>query len=105
MLVEAMLEDLGCVSIGVARTVPDAVASVETLEFDLALLDVNLAGQRVFPVAEALMAKGLPFIFSSGYGANAIPEEFRGAPLIPKPFTLEELEAAIAAALGDQIPA
>lgn len=95
MMVEGMLADIGCEVCGFARSVPEALEIVETLPMDIALLDVNLAGQRVFPVAEALSLKNIPFIFSSGYGAAGVPEEYRSAPVIPKPFRLEELEAAV----------
>lgn len=94
-MVEGMLADIGCEACGLARSVPEALEIVETLPMDVALLDVNLAGQRVFPVAEALSLKNIPFIFSSGYGAAGVPEEYRSAPVIPKPFRLEELEAAV----------
>src|SRR5262245_21302569 len=91
MMIDGYLEDLGCTVAATARTVPEAVNAAETLSIQLALLDVNLAGKPVFPAAEALAAKGVPFIFSSGYGSSAVPEQFRAAPVIPKPFRIEEL--------------
>lgn len=63
--------------------------------FDLAILDVNLEGQEIFPVAEILAERNLPFIFVTGYGAAGLPEHFRGRPTLQKPFQSEKLEAAL----------
>ena len=60
--------------------------------FDLALLDVNLAGEVVFPVARILRERRIPFLFSTGYGAAPLEEEFRNAPAIGKPFSIEQLD-------------
>jgi len=95
MLVEAMLSDLGCDMRGLSRSVPEAIEAIGTLQMDVALLDVNLAGQQVFPVADILIQREIPIIFSSGYGTTGVPEQDRTAPVIPKPFTLQELEAAL----------
>lgn len=99
MLVEGMLEDLECQVVHTAGSVPDAIEAVRTLAFDLAVLDVNLAGKQVFPVAEELAAKSIPFIISSGYGSSVVPDQFKAAPVIPKPFRIDDLEAAIATAV------
>lgn len=95
MMIETMLEELGCIVTGSAKSVPVALSAVETVPFDLALLDVNLEGVKVFPVAEAIAEKGLPFIISSGYGREGVPDALRHVPIIPKPFRLEELDEAI----------
>jgi len=100
MMIESMLEELGCTVSGSARSVPEALAALEDIAFDVALLDLNLAGVKVFPVADALAAKGLPFIISSGYDASAIPEVYRHVPTVPKPFRIEELDAAIRKAVS-----
>ncbi len=100
MMIESMLEELGCTMSGTAHSVPEALAALETIAFDVALLDLNLSGTKVFPVADALTAKGMPFIISSGYDSSAIPENFRHVPTVPKPFRIEELDAAIRKAVA-----
>lgn len=95
LLIEGMLDELGCSVVGTAGTVSQAIDFIEKHDFDLAFLDVNLAGKQVFPVAATLREQRRPFIFSSGYGRDGIPEEFSDAPVIPKPFRIEELDAAI----------
>ncbi|MCK1475983.1 response regulator [Bradyrhizobium sp. 197] len=99
MLVEDMLTDLGCTVAGHAGSVPEALEEARAGEFDVALLDVSLDGTNVFPVAEALSAQGIPFAFASGYGRTSLPEAFRTTPAVPKPFQIEELSAALTAAL------
>jgi CheY-like chemotaxis protein len=81
------LEELGAEVIGPAGTVEEALQLVESegSRVDGAVLDINLHGKRVFPVAHALAALGVPFIFTTGYDAIAIPEVFRGVPRCEKP--------------------
>ena len=81
------------------RTQPSSLASSEA-EIDAALLDINLAGQPVFAIADALRAKGVPMIFSTGYGESGLREVDRGAPVLQKPFRAAELEAALNKALA-----
>lgn len=99
MLVEDMLTDLGCVVVGVAGSVAKGLAVVgsEEVSFDGAVLDVNLGGEKVFPVADALAARGVPFVFATGYGAAGVAGRYAKAPVIAKPFGLPDLEAALAA--------
>lgn len=88
MLLETILEDMGATPVGPMSSVEEGLAAVrDTAELDAALLDVNVAGTPVFPVAEALAARGVPFVFSTGYGEGGLPEEWRGRPVIQKPFT------------------
>lgn len=96
MLLETILHDLGCDVVGPVSNIGDglrAVAGETTL--DAAVLDVNVAGQEVFPIAEALKARGIPFVFSTGYGESGLPDHWRGHPTVQKPFT----DAAIRDAL------
>lgn len=102
MLLEDMLADLEMPVAGVAESVPAALEMLEGLEggFDGAILDMNLRGRSVEPVAELLAARGLPFVFASGYGADAMTAKHAGAPVLPKPFRREALEAALLTAFG-----
>ena len=94
-LLEDMLVDLGHEIAASAATVDEARNLAEAGGFDLAILDVNLEGQEIFPVAEILAERNLPFIFVTGYGAGGLPERFRGRPTLQKPFQSEKLEAAV----------
>lgn len=99
MLVEDMLDELGFSLHDNPASVSAALSAVAKGGFDLAVLDVNLAGQPVFPVAEALDAAHIPFVFASGYGKAGLPEAWAGRPVAAKPFRLEDLEAVLNAAL------
>lgn len=81
-----MLRSLGVHVIGPAASVRDALALMESNgSLDGAVLDVNLANERVFPVAESLRARGVPFVFATGYAAWILPPEFADAPRCEKP--------------------
>ncbi len=99
MLLQDMFEELRCEVVSLASRFQDALEKANTLAFEVAILDVNLNGQRTFPIAEALMARGLPFIFATGYGAAAVPATFRDAPVLQKPFRIADLERAVRSAL------
>ncbi|MFJ6023665.1 response regulator [Brevundimonas sp. NPDC092305] len=101
MLLETILEDMECVPVGPVSSVADALKTVDEEDaLDAALLDVNVAGTYVFPVAEALKAKGVPFVFSTGYGEGGLPDEWRGQPTIQKPFTEDTVRQALMQAVG-----
>lgn len=101
MLVEDMLRDLGCAVVGPAHGLDAALALAEGGEaIDAALLDVNLSGQPVFPVADALRARGVPMIFATGYGESGLREIDAGAPVLQKPFRAADLARALGEALG-----
>ena len=74
---EDMLADLGCEVVASAMRVSDALGKAQALTFDIAILDVNIAGDRVDPVADLLAERGLPFVFATGYGPSAAPERHR----------------------------
>ncbi len=95
MLLEQMLEELGCTVAGVAGQVSAATELAQTIDADIAILDMNLGGQRVDPVAEALAGRGVPFVFASGYGEDGLAPQFRGRPVLPKPFRLDQLKDAL----------
>ena len=86
MALEDLLADAGCAVVGPVGAVPQAVALVEGgAEIDCALLDVNLRGVHVYPVAEVLERRGVPFAFTSSYGKDGIDPRFAGRPVLPKP--------------------
>ena len=100
MLLEQMLEDLGCTLAGSAGQLQAAIALVGAVEADVAILDMNLAGERVDPVARLLAERNTPFIFASGYGEDGLTAEWRGRPVLPKPFRLEELRLVLVKAIS-----
>ena len=90
-MVEAALEEAQCTVVGPFHDLAGALAAAKNQAFDVALLDVNLAGEMVFPVAEALDARGIPFMLLSGYGDGAAPDDRPDWPVCAKPFRLDEL--------------
>ncbi|SDU97181.1 response regulator [Pseudomonas mucidolens] len=99
MLIEEMLEDFGCVVVASVARLAKAREVSRVIEADLAILDVNLAGELVFPVAEILRERNIPFIFSTGYGVTGLQDEFALRPVLHKPFSLSDLEGKIGIAL------
>jgi CheY-like chemotaxis protein len=95
MLLEDMLDDLGYEIAGAAGRFDEAFALARDAAFDVAILDVNINGQEVYPIAETLAGRGLPFIFATGYGARGLPERYRNNPTLPKPFQLDGLEKTL----------
>jgi CheY-like chemotaxis protein len=96
MLLEDMLADLGYEIAASAGGLEEAVGLARNADFDVAILDVNLNGSAVYPVAEILSARGVPFVFSTGYGERGMPEPYRDRPTLQKPFQLENLDRALA---------
>jgi CheY-like chemotaxis protein len=99
MLIEDMLEELGCRLIGPATKVDRALDLINSETIEIALLDVNLDGQATDPVAHELQQRGIPFVFSTGYGAAGVPKQHTDRPVLQKPFQKRDLEAALANAL------
>lgn len=97
---EDMLADLGCEVVASALRIDDALAKVGVLAFDVAILDVNVAGERIDPVADLLAARGVPFVFATGYNRPSLPPDHRERALIAKPYRTVEVEAALGAALS-----
>jgi DNA-binding response OmpR family regulator len=103
MLVE-MVEHLGHKVIGEAGRIDEGRSLAETQEYDLAILDINLQGFNVQPIAEAVRSRGLPLLFLSGYGSNGAPVGFKGAPILEKPCTPDKLKRMIDAVLSNEEP-
>lgn len=99
MLVEDMLAELGCEVVGSVATLQKAIEAATNESFDFAMLDVNLDGQPVFPVAKILKSRQLPFLFSTGYGRVGIPSIFQDREVLSKPFAKEVLETTLRMAL------
>jgi CheY-like chemotaxis protein len=100
MLLETILEDMGCTPVGPASSIDEGLRLATSEQLDGALLDVNVAGRQIFPVAEALRERGVPFVFSTGYGEGGLPDEWRGQRTIQKPFTESAVHQALMAAIG-----
>jgi CheY-like chemotaxis protein len=91
------LTDSGCDVIGPAASVKQALEQIHGVALDGAVLDVNLNGERSFPIAELLTARGVPFLFLTGYdSATVFPEEFQSAPRLSKPVDGKALMDAVA---------
>ena len=100
MMAEDMLADLGCEAVTSAATVNQALALIETEVFDAALLDMNLGGDKSFPVADALAARKVPFIFATGYTGQDMRESYRDRPMHKKPFRYEDLTGILSRLLA-----
>ena len=92
---EDMLAELGCAVIGPASRVGQALDLLGRERVDAAVLDVNVAGELVYPVADALTAQGLPYIFATGYGAAGLTPCYRCRPILHKPFLQNDLRRAM----------
>jgi CheY-like chemotaxis protein len=102
MLIEDMLSDLGCIVVGPAARLDEALELARTSEIDCAVLDVNLGCQPIFPVADLLRERGRPFAFATGYGDAGLRDADKGTPVLQKPFregdlarVLRDLRAAV----------
>jgi DNA-binding NtrC family response regulator len=92
---EQMLADLGYEVVGPAARVKEALAMIETEVIDAVLLDINLNGEKSYPVADVLAARGVPFFFSTGYNKDSIPHGYRDFPMLQKPYDATRLAAIL----------
>jgi CheY-like chemotaxis protein len=95
MLIEDAISDMGLAPVGPATRVLQALALIAERPPKGAILDVNLAGEPVYPVADALAARRIPFLFLTGYAESGIPQQFENAPVVGKPFTIEQIQSAV----------
>ncbi len=102
MLLEDMLGDLGCEVVATASRIAHAVelARDPAQTFDAAILDVNVAGESITPVAQALSERPTPFVFATGYGESGVPEAFRGRPVLQKPFSIADVQIRLREAVA-----
>lgn len=105
MLIEDMVCDCGGQVVGPAATFEQAIALALEEELDLAILDVNVAGLVVYPVADILRHRGIPFIFVTGYDPSIIPARYRHDPVLLKPFSYETFSEAFDAAVTERADA
>lgn len=99
MNIESMLADLGCECVTAAATVDQALAQLESHDFDAAVVDVNLNGRESYPVADALAVRGVPFAFSTGYSDEGMRDAYRDRPVLRKPYQQEGLVRILAGLL------
>jgi CheY-like chemotaxis protein len=99
LLIEDMLRDLGAISIRLAEGVSSALDLLLEHRPAIAVLDVNLGGEAVYPVAEKLERRNIPFVFVTGYARDAIDRRWANRPFVQKPFRLAALDAALRVAL------
>lgn len=100
MLLEDMLNDLGYEVVATVGRLEEALQMAREAAVDVAILDVNLNGQEVYPVADVLAGRNIPFVFASGYGDNGLPAPHQNRPTLPKPFQQELLQSRLAALLA-----
>src|SRR5262245_54188610 len=107
-LLEGMIADLGYEVVAVVPRVEDALGIIARETLDFAIVDVRLHGELALAVADALLAKQVPFVFATGLGESGLPESYRNLPLLRKPFTKADLAReleALAKQCGSQGPA
>src|SRR5690349_17709389 len=107
-LLDGMITDLGHEVVAVVPRVAEALTAIARETFDLAIVDVRLHGEVSLPVADALLAKGVGFVFVTGLGESGLPESYRKLPLLRKPFSKADLARqldALASACAPQGPA
>lgn len=99
MMVADMLDELGYIITAETGEIDEAIQLAQSAKFDLAILDVNVNGKVISPVAELIQARNRPFIFATGYGSSGLPPEYRDHPVLQKPFQIETLAKMIDIAL------
>jgi two-component SAPR family response regulator len=95
MMVADMAEELGHRVVAQAGTIDDAGPYAVMGEFDLAILDINIGGFGVDPIAETIERRGRPFLFITGYGQQHLPSLFRRRPVLEKPVSIDKLRETI----------
>lgn len=100
MQLEDMLFDFGCEVVGLAMRLAKAVEMAGDLPtIDFAVLDVNIGGEKIYPVAERLREREVPIVFATGYGRAGVDPQWHECPIVQKPYTAKELSSHIVAAI------
>ena len=102
MMLEDFLESLGHSVSATCESVTEALVQADKGGFDLAILDVNLKGESVWPVASRLREKNVPFVIATGGHVDPPPAEFANVPVIEKPYTVDRVTPALDAAFAQQ---
>ena len=95
MMIIGMLDELGHSVVAEAGNIQEGMVLAETAEFDVALLDINVGGESIVPIAEIVRGRGLPFLFITGYAQIGLSEPFVEQPVLQKPFVITSLADAI----------
>ncbi len=97
---EDMLTDLGCSVVGPAMRIGKALDFLSgSFDPDVAILDVNIAGEPIFPLAQQIAERGIPIVFATGYGRSGLPEEWHQRPILQKPYTIEDVSRSLVLAM------
>lgn len=99
MLLEDMLDEIGCRLVASAATVGDGLAAVDEREFDIAILDVHLGRDVVWPLADHLVEEGKPFVLASGDDGRLLQDRYPSATILAKPYELDTLTKALSDAV------
>lgn len=100
LTLQDLMEDLGYEIVATAMDVDDALAKAQSLSFDVAVLDINLAGRRVDEVADLLARRGVPLVFATGYDPDSLPSPYAERIVVPKPYRRSDLQLALGSALS-----
>ena len=100
LVIEDTIGALGCEIVGPIYRLDTALRLAKEEDLDAAILDVSIRDQKIYPVAEQLLARGIPFVLASGYGDWALPENLRSHPRLTKPFTVEALKSQVRSLCG-----
>ncbi len=100
MMMMDMIEQTGCSVVGPVSTLDEAIQCAREANIDAAILDINLDGMPIYPAAEALSARGIPFVFSTGYEANVIDQRNSGIAVLQKPIDEQMLRSALFACMA-----
>jgi CheY-like chemotaxis protein len=98
-LMADLLETAGCSVVGPFPQIAEALRAAEAEQFDTALVDIDLAGSRSYPIADALIKRNLPFVFLTGYGRGGLPAQYAKRPIVGKPFQSQDILDALAHAV------
>lgn len=90
-----VLDELGCIVVGPAPNMASARQILDEEQFDAAIVDIHIRGERVFPLCEMLEARNIPFVLSSGYADWQMPDKWEDRPRLQKPYTLEQVEEVL----------
>jgi DNA-binding NarL/FixJ family response regulator len=100
MMLEEFLEEFGCTVVATAARLDDAMAKATVFAGDVGMLDINLAGEMSYPVAQLLQSRKIPFLFATGYGTDGLPDDLKDATVLSKPFRAVQLYRALRLVVG-----